>query len=477
MRLGKKNSDSTIKCISNLWEMTYEPENEELNHIHQRLVKGKKSFEQAVLKTMDAMISMSSMDLILETNATTIEQINTSISDSVDSISESASSTANIAIEVSKAHENLTTSIIGVSEESNKIMQEISNCEDELNAISGVSTSVISTAEEMKTNMHELVHIIENMSEVIEEITSISTQTNLLALNASIEAARAGDLGKGFSVVAEEIRRLAEQTRTLTGNIRNSLTNIQEASQKSSNSVDVTVSELGNINNSIQNIWGITGNNRTSMSNIADSVSSLAAVSEEISSSMNELEEQTQHVNGQCQKLKENTDSLTISSKAITELVEPAKKIEQSLDKSTKIMGEMARDAFYMLDNQVILNCLNSAINTHKAWLNTLKDMAQTGKLKVLQTDCTKCGLGHFYYAFKPLNSKVTEVWNGLDSKHKAFHLYGTEMISAIQSNRTKELQKIYDKAEACSKDLLSDFQTLIRIIESLTREHIRIFE
>ena len=160
MRLGKKNSDSTIKCISNLWEMTYEPENEELNHIHQRLVKGKKSFEQAVLKTMDAMISMSSMDLILETNATTIEQINTSISNSVDSISESASSTANIAIEVSKAHENLTTSIIGVSEESNKIMQEISDCEDELNAISGVSTSVISTAEEMKTNMHELVHII-----------------------------------------------------------------------------------------------------------------------------------------------------------------------------------------------------------------------------------------------------------------------------------------------------------------------------
>ena len=239
----------------------------------------------------------------------------------------------------------------------------------------------------------------------------------------------------------------------------------------------MTVSELGNINNSIQNIWGITGNNRTSMSNIADSVSSLAAVSEEISSSMNELEDQTQHVNGQCQKLKENTDSLTISSKAITELVEPAKKIEQSLDKSTKIMGEMARDAFYMLDNQVILNCLNSAINTHKAWLNTLKDMAQTGKLRVLQTDCTKCGLGHFYYAFKPLNSKVTEVWNGLDSKHKAFHLYGAEMISAIQSNRTKELQKIYDKAEACSKDLLSDFQTLIRIIESLTREHIRIFE
>ena len=237
MRLGKKNSDSTIKCISNLWEMTYEPENEELNHIHQRLVKGKKSFEQAVLKTMDAMISMSSMDLILETNATTIEQINTSISDSVDSISESASSTANIAIEVSKAHENLTTSIIGVSEESNKIMQEISNCEDELNAISGVSTSVISTAEEMKTNMHELVHIIENMSEVIEEITSISTQTNLLALNASIEAARAGEQGKGFAVVANQVTGLAAQIKKLIETINESVSHVEGETKELSNSL------------------------------------------------------------------------------------------------------------------------------------------------------------------------------------------------------------------------------------------------
>lgn len=477
MKLGKKNSSRVIESISNLVDIEYEPANGELNNIHQRLINGRKEFEQAVTKTMDAVIYMSAMDLTLETNVATVEQINTSISTSVNVISESTGATANIATEVSKAHENLTSSIVGVSEKSSNIMEEISRCENELTSISGMSASAISTAREMKTDIYGLVDIIQHLSETIETINSISSQTNLLALNASIEAARAGDAGKGFAVVAEEIRKLADETRIMTGNMGTLLTNIHEASQKSSNSVDTTVSELEHINDSIQNIWKITGNNRTDMNHIADSVSSLAAVSEEISSSMNDLEEQMQYVNGQCQNLKENTNLLTVSSHSIAGLVEPSKKIEKSLDESTKIMGTMARDAFYMLDNQVILNCLNSAISTHRNWLNTLKDIAQTGKLKPLQTDCTKCGLGHFYYAFKPLNSNVVDIWNNLGDKHKTFHLYGAEMISAIQSNRTEELQEIYEKAEICSKELISDFQTLIKIIESLTKEHIRIFE
>ena len=151
--------------------------------------------------------------------------------------------------------------------------------------------------------------------------------------------------------------------------------------------------------------------------------------------------------------------------------------IEKHLDESTKIMGNMARDAFYMLDNQVILNCLKSAVDAHQNWLNTLKDMAQTGELKPLQTDYTRCGLGHFYYAFKPVNAKVIDIWNGLDKKHKTFHSYGTQMITAIRSGRLDELQQIYEKAEDYSKELISDFQKLIQIIDSLTNEGVRIFE
>lgn len=477
MKLGKKHTNAALESISRLVDMQYEPANKELNDIHQRLITGRKHFEQAVTATMDALIQMSSMDLTLEATVENVSEINTSISTAVNAISESAGSTATIASEVSKAQESLTETIFEVSGESANIMKEIQNCENELTSINGLASSAISTAAEMKTDIQELLTIIQHMADAIGAITSISSQTNLLALNASIEAARAGEAGRGFAVVAEEIRKLATETKTLTGNMENFLSSIRDASQKSSDSVDTTVSELDRINNNIQNVWNITKNNRDSMHHITDSISSLAAASEEINSSITELDTQTQHVNTQCQSLKENTSSLEMSSRSIEALIEPSKMIEKHLDESTKTMGAMAQDAFYMLDNQVVLNNLKNAVSAHQSWLNTLKEMAQSGKLKVLQTDYTKCGLAHFYYAFKPTNLEIKDIWDGLDNKHKKFHSYGSEMITAIRSGHNENLQQIYKKAETCSEDLISDFRKLIQIIESLTKNQIRIFE
>lgn len=477
MKIRKKESNTAIESISRLVPMDYDTRNGALNDIHQRLMKGRGEFELAATKCMDAVIHMSAMDLKLETNAAVIEQINASIAEATETINEAADSTAKITSEVSKAHENLTTTIIEVSNESGNIMEDIRSCENELTTISGLSTTAISTAREMKADLHGLIEVIDNMTKVIGAIHSISSQTNLLALNASIEAARAGEAGKGFSVVAEEIRTLAEETKSLTKRMGTFVDAIQNASHKSSESVDTTVAELEHINENIQNVWKITGNNRQSMDRINDSVSSLAAFSEEISSSMNEMDNQMQYVSGECQCLHNNMDSLKISSRSISELVEPSKMIEKHLEESTKIMGRMVQDAFYMLDNHVLLNCMNSAIDAHRNWLNTLHEMAQSGTLKVLQTDCTKCGLGHFYYTFKPVNPQIATIWNELDGKHKTFHSYGTEMITAIRSGRSQDLQQIYEKAETCSRDLISDFQTIIQIIETLSKDNIRIFE
>lgn len=477
MVLRKKASNSAIESIEKLIDMEYKPENQKLNVIHQRLLKGRKKFEQAVVKLMDAVIHMSAMDLTLEANAKTVEEINDSIASAVKEISNSTESTANIASEVSKAHENLTTTIIELSDDSSKIMKDIHNCERDLTSITERSASAISAARTMKTDIYSLFEVIHHMHEAIEAIHAISNQTNLLALNASIEAAHAGEAGKGFAIVADEIRGLADRTKSLTGRMGDFIASIQDASEKSSESVDSTVSELEQMNDSIQDVWRITRSNRTDMDHVADAVSSLAAVSQEISSSMSELDNQMHHVNEGCQNLKENTNNLAISSQSIAELVEPSKRVEDYLQESVKIIGSMTQDAFYMLDNQIILDCLHSAIDAHKNWLHTLKEMAQTGKVKVLQTDCTKCGMGRFYYNFTPVNSKIKNIWEDLDKKHKEFHSYGAEMLAVIRSKDTKDLQQIYDRAEACSGELLSDFQKLIHIIETLTKEHVRIFE
>jgi len=79
---------------------------------------------------------------------------------------------------------------------------------------------------EVTGKIHGLGVSINKINEITELINNISDQTNLLALNAAIEAARAGEAGRGFSVVAEEIRKLAEQSKTSSSNINLLLKNL-----------------------------------------------------------------------------------------------------------------------------------------------------------------------------------------------------------------------------------------------------------
>ncbi len=448
MQIGKKNSD-LVNAVAELKSADYSRE-PELNAIYQRLVRSREQFVELLEKNVKAVMQISSLDLTMQHETDKILAISNNVEQATQSLFGSSGSSNN-------QQEELTNTIVGVSEEVAEVYKKIEDCQRELTGIRDLSSQTIQISSEMQTDMDNLLDVINRMSEVIAGIDSISLQTNLLSLNASIEAARAGSAGRGSAVVAAEIRGLAAKTQELNGNMGTFVEEIKSASQKSASSAKETVNALGMMTEKIGTIWSLNDESQNHVSKVNDSMGSITAVSEEISSSMAEMEHQ----------LRDSTDFMRSVSQELKTATEPVVEIEKTLDDSVKQMGVMSEDSFFRLKNSEFAKHIHNAITAHKTWLKTLENIAKKRSIMPLQLDSTKCGFGHFYYAMTPNTPEIRPIWNALGDKHKRFHKYGGEVIQALNNADYPMAEQLCAEAKDFSRELISDMEQILKIAES----------
>jgi methyl-accepting chemotaxis protein len=207
------------------------------------------------------------------------------------------------------------------------------------NSMAEIDKSVSVTNDEIG----ELKSLSDNIGQILTAITSVAEQTNLLALNAAIEAARAGEAGKGFAVVADEIRQLAEQTNKETSKIGEIIGTIQNRVVKVQNggiAVQEKVKAGQEISNlSMANVLKITDHTRTNtddIGEISDSSKEQSIASNEVTTAISTIANSSAEIEALCVETNDISDNirnvLEEKLELINNLCQSAEKLKKDLE-------------------------------------------------------------------------------------------------------------------------------------------------
>ena len=327
--------------------------------------------------------------------------------------------------------------------------------------------SIKSLTGETEEQMETLNDYSRQISSITETITGIARQTNLLALNAAIEAARAGEAGRGFAVVADEVRLLAEQsnkeaagvaelvrkivdkTAVAVEGIRGSRTEVERGAavvRRAGDALGDILSATEHAEEAVRNIVSITDEEVAGSEKILQLIASMSGV-------IGATAEKSEHVAA-------STEETTASMETIGAGTEELNAMASRLNDAVKAFKVQSAGSAKLPDDVLI----KKAKSDHLLWKVRISNMLQ-GLESVAPEDVsahTDCRLGKWYFA--PENSfRGDAEFTRMDDPHREVHEMARKAAEAFRSGDRKTAEKMFARLEKSSRAVIGGLDSLLK--------------
>ncbi len=390
--------------------------------------------------------NLNNMIKQLSDNARELVSAATEIASSSEQMSRGAQDQTEQVTQVSTAVEQMTATIVESSKNAGEASDGARQASETANQGGSVVSETISgmqrIADQVRTSadaIGKLAKSADQIGEIIGVIDDIADQTNLLALNAAIEAARAGEQGRGFAVVADEVRKLAERTGKATGEITDMIKGIQSETSEAVAGMESGIGEVDK-GRELADQAGSSLTEIVSMSQrVMDMIQQIATASEEQSSAAEQISKNIEHI---ASITRESASGAEQSAAAAEELNQQAEGLRQMVS-HFKIKGgnagivELAKQ-----DHALYIKKLEAIIKR--------PDTADTWKV----TNHRTCRFGQWYYSDQTAELRGDGAFKAVEPPHIKVHEYANKAIDSVRARDIEKAREFSQMAHQASQDV-----------------------
>ena len=225
-----------------------------------------------------------------------------------------AAQTQNSSNSVASAAEETSANVSTVASATEEMTASAKEISVQISNVASKATMATSSANSTSQKVDDLNLLVENIGEVVVSIKDIAEQTNLLALNATIEAARAGEAGKGFAVVADEVKKLASETAQKTEEIETRISEIQGATQDAVTAMQDIISNISEIDQASAGTASAVEEQNSVLGEITRSISEVSEASRQVASEIGAVQTASGETGEASQMLKTSADDIAALS-------------------------------------------------------------------------------------------------------------------------------------------------------------------